>query len=236
MRGDPSDDVVRSYYRMRQALGYLGLFLPVTLILGGALSLGRVEPSISDYYHTLLRDIFVATLAAIGVFLICYRGHARAGAERLSDDRVTTVAGIAALGVAFLPNATGGGLATFSQDMLGPRVAAAGHYLSAIVFLSCLGWLSLVRFARTRDARRRRIYRACGWLTAAMTAATVAASWFKVMGPPGPQAVVNGGRLVLWFEAIAVWAFALSWLVKGRAGLPLAAALRRRRGGTPGAA
>ncbi|MCX7889043.1 MAG: hypothetical protein N2422_04850 [Rhodobacteraceae bacterium] len=230
MRGDPSDDVVRSFYRMRQALGYLGLLLPVTLILGGLVSLGRVEPSISDYYHTLLRDVFVATLAAIGVFLISYRGYARTPGERISDDQVTTVAGMAALGVAFLPNATGGGPASFSQDLLGMRGAAAGHYLSAIVFLSCLGWLSLVRFARTKDARRRRIYLACGWVIVAMTAATIAASWFKVRGPAGPQAVVNGWRLVLWFEAIAVAAFAVSWLVKGRADMVLSAGFWRRRG------
>ncbi len=239
------DDVVRSFYRMRRALGVLGFVLPLALIAGGLLSLGNVAPSISDYYHTLLRDILVGTLTAIGVFLICYRGHGLEGRERLSDDLVTTVGGIAALGVAFLPNAApvAGGLAaacklgatdscgSVAQAMLGYRAASIGHYLSAIVFLSALAWLSLVRFARTARPLRRRIYRACGWVIVAMTLATIVASWFKVMGPEAPQAVVNRWLLVLWFEAIAVWAFSISWLTKGRADEAVVAIVRGRRKG-----
>ena len=49
-----------------------------------------------------------------------------------------------------------------------------------------------------------------------LTGAVIVASWFKVMGPEGPQRVVNHALLVLWGEAIAIWAFAVAWLVKGR--------------------
>ena len=96
------DDVVRSYYRIRQVLGWLGLVLPVLLILGGYLSQGAVEPSISDYYHTLMRDAFVGAMTAIGLFLITYPGHSPEKGEHLSDDFITTVAGIAAFGVCLL--------------------------------------------------------------------------------------------------------------------------------------
>ena len=30
------------------------------------------------------------------------------------------------------------------------------------------------------------------------------------------QQLVIDGMLILWFEAVAIWAFAIAWLVKGR--------------------
>lgn len=232
MPAEMRDDAVRSYYRMRQALGVLGLLLPLTLILGGFVAFGAVEPSISDYYHTLLRDVLVGTLSAIAIFLIFYRGHAPGPRDRVSDDLIATIGGVAALGVAYLPN-TGrlpeAAEASVVQVVIGAQTAAIGHYVSATVFLSCLAWLSLVRFTRTAKPVRRRVYAACGWVIVAMTVATVVASWFKVMGPAGPQQVVNDWMLVLWFEAVAVWAFAVSWLTKGRADQALIGLIHLRR-------
>jgi hypothetical protein len=213
------DDVLRAYYRMRRMLGWLGFTLPFLLILGGWLSQGAVEPSLSDYYHTLMRDAFVGVLTAIGLFLITYPGHSRVPGERLSDDLITSIAGIAAFGVAYFPNemrTNGNLLGSITQQALGYKLAAAAHYAAAIVFLAALTALCLGRFARTAKPLRRRIYRACGWTIAAMTVAVIVASWFKVMGPAGPQRVVNHALLVLWGEAIAIWAFAVAWLVKGR--------------------
>lgn len=217
---DPNrDDVVRAYYRMRKMLGWLGFVLPFLLILGGWISQGAVEPSLSDYYHTLMRDAFVGVLTAIGLFLITYPGHGRVAGEHLSDDLITTVAGLAAFGVAYFPNemrTNANLLGSITQQAMGYKAAAVAHYLSAILFLSALAALCLRKFARTAKPLRRRIYRACGWTIVTMTLAVIVASWFKVMGPKGPQGIVNHGLLVLWGEAIAIWAFAVAWLVKGR--------------------
>ena len=46
------------------------------------------------------------TMTAIGLFLITYPGHSPEKGEHLSDDFITTVAGIAAFGVAYFPNET----------------------------------------------------------------------------------------------------------------------------------
>ncbi len=211
--------VIRSYYRIRKMLGWLGLALPVVLILGGWLSQHTVEPSISDYYHTLMRDAFVGTLTAIGLFLIAYPGHSPERGEHVSDDVITTVAGIAAFGVAYFPNETrmhANLLGSITQQAMGYKLAAFAHYFSAVLFLSALAGLCLRKFARTAKPLRRRIYQACGWTILAMTVMVIVASWFKIRGPEGPQRIVNDWMLVLWFEAIAIWAFALAWLVKGR--------------------
>ncbi len=225
MMQDHRDDLVISYYRVRQVLGYAGLSLPIFLVVGGLLSLGGIEPSISDYYHTVLRDIFVGIMTAIGLFLIAYPGHHRTDQDRLSDDRITTLAGIAAIGVAFFPNEYHVKSEAFESPLqmwLGHTHASWGHYGSAIVFLFLLGLLCHNRFARTAKPWRRRIYRACGKVIWAMTLGVIIASYFKIRGPAGPQAVVNDYYLVLWFEAVAIWAFAVSWLTKGRAELALA--------------
>lgn len=214
------EELIVSFYRVRQALGYMGFFLPLALIFGGVASLGEVEPSISDYYHTVLRDVFVGTMCAIGIFLIAYPGHRRGEGERFSDDMVTSIAGIAAFGVAFFPNEGPAGVSTINaltQMALGHELAAKGHYLSAVIFLGCLGYICLVKFARTAKPVRRWIYRTSGITIYVMTVLVIVASVIKILGPAGPQEIVVNFQLVLWFEAVAVWAFSVSWLTKGRA-------------------
>lgn len=227
---DSGREIVRSYYRMRQTLGYLGLFLPFTLILGGLVSAGEIEPSISDYYHTILRDIFVGTMMAIGIFLICYTGYRRAGSERVSDDWVTTMAGVFALGVALFPNdvpARGQVVDSVPQLVLGFQGTAYLHYGSALLFLSCLAYISLFKFARTANPARRRIYLTCGIIIALATLATVVASYYRIQGSDEARRFVSDYRLVLWFEAIGIWAFSLSWLTKGRVDLSIIRRLRK---------
>lgn len=213
------DELVISYMRVRQALGYLGLAFPLLLILGGLLSEASLQPSVSDYYHSIMRDIFVGSLFAIGVFLISYKGHPLKSGEKLSDDLVATLAGLSAFGVAIFPNQGGPQNApeTFSQVLLGFKSAALAHYLSALIFLGSLAYFCLVKFARTAKPMRRRIYRACGSFIVIGGLAATLASYFKIYGPAGPQRFVIEYNVVLWVEAMGIWAFGLSWLTKGQA-------------------
>ncbi len=222
------DEVMRTFYRVRQTLGYLGLFLPFLLILGGIASLGRVEPAISDYYHTLLRDVFVGIMSAIGLFLICYKGYQREGDDRVSDDFVTTIAGVAALGVALFPNqGQVPQTEALPQLLFGAYGSTVCHFLSAITFLGCLSYICLFKFTRTAKPFRRRIYRVCGITIILATILTIAASYFKVNGPAGPQQLVRDLQLVTWFETLGIWAFSLSWLIKGRVDESLARAIKK---------
>ena len=223
-------EIVDNFYRVRRTLGYLGLLLPVLLILGG-LGFGA-EPSISDYYHSLLRDIYVGILTAIGIFLICYTGFRRDEKQRFSDDLVTTIAGIAALVAAFVPNR--GTLNTsmepqsLTQHIIGVWLSDMTHHLAALVFLLSLAYLCRFRFARTAKPGRRRIYIACFWVIVFGTLATMVVAYLRKYGTPAQADVVIRYQLVFWFEAIGVWAFSLSWLVKGRADTTLIHTLRRQ--------
>ena len=105
--GGMHENMVLSHLTMRRALGIMGLLLPILLaVLSGPFEDDGMRPTISDYYHSqhpILRGLFVGIIFATGVFLICYKGYARKGGERLEDNAITTVAGSFALGIALFP-------------------------------------------------------------------------------------------------------------------------------------
>lgn len=221
-------DMVLSYHRVRTALGLLGMALPLVLIIGGLRDYSRIEPSISDFYHTTYRDIFVGTLCAIGVFLICYRGYGRGDGELINDDWLGTVAGVSAFGVALFPNESPTSqIATMTQSLVGIGTSPIFHYASALVFFSCLAVFCLGKFARTAKPHRRRIYLACGWIIVVALIGIAGASAVKILGSGTARAIVVDYGLVFWFEAIGIWAFGLSWLVKGKADIALIRLARR---------
>jgi hypothetical protein len=230
MNDSHRDELVLSYTRVRTALGILGMMLPVVLILGGILDTprinagaGRIEPTISDFYHTTYRDVFVGTLCAIGVFLISYRGYRREENEIIDDDLLATFAGLGAFGVAFFPNEGGGEIiASMTQRAMGVNFTPILHYSSALVFFSCLAAFCFTKFAKTAKPKRRRIYVACGWtIIGALVATAIAVVFKRFVGGVGREIVLDY-KLIFWFEAIGIWAFGLSWLVKGKADLALA--------------
>ena len=222
-------DLVQSFTRVRLALGFLGLMLPAILILGGILdqpridvATGRIEPTISDFYHTTYRDIFVGTLCAIGVFLVSYRGYRRGPGEWINDDWLATLAGLAAFGLAFFPNEGGGeAVVSMTQHLIGVHLTPVLHYSFALVFFVCLATFCLYKFPKTSRPWRRRIYIRCGQIIVVALVLTTIAVFFKrvVGGPIG--AFVLDHSLIFWFEAIGVWAFAISWIVKSKADLAL---------------
>lgn len=221
-------EMVQSYTRVRLALGLLGLALPIILIVGGLYDQPRVgadprvEPTISDFYHTTYRDIFVGSLCAIGVFLISYRGYRRVEGEWINDDWLATIAGLAAFGLAFFPNEGGGEIvvSTF-QNWVGTTWAPRLHYGFALIFFLSLAGFCFFKFPRSRRTRRCRIYVWCGWGIIAALVATAIAVIFKrwVGGAIGEWVTANS--IIFYLEAIGVWAFAISWIVKSRADLSM---------------
>lgn len=101
-------NMVLSHLTMRRALGILGFSLPVfPLFCGGSTdSYYSLCPSISAFYHSsniLIHGFFIGALVAIGVFLLCYKGHERESDEFFSDDQLASIAGIGAIGFALIP-------------------------------------------------------------------------------------------------------------------------------------
>jgi hypothetical protein len=200
-----TSDLVISYLGLRRGIGLVGTALPFVLALGGLLSgLPGLEPSISAYYHTPMRDVFVGSLCAIAVFLASYRGPERA------DDLLGDVACASAIGVALLPT-------TPADPTPAERLVGALHYASAAVFFLSLAAFCLWLFRKTSPARaptarklqRNRVYTVCGWVILGCMAGILLAK--QVL----PAAWVDRLAVVFWLEAAAVLAFGVSWLVKG---------------------
>ena len=73
---DSDNSLVISYLWLRTAIGIIGIALPFALVLGKILfDGGGLQNSMSAYYYTNTRNLFVGSLCAIGIFLMSYRGY-----------------------------------------------------------------------------------------------------------------------------------------------------------------
>ncbi|MFC6268471.1 hypothetical protein [Frigoriflavimonas asaccharolytica] len=90
---EKTDSTTISYFKLRQLIGLLGIFLPFALVIFG----GRLQPSLSHYYYSFSHTFFVGTLAALSTFLITYKGVYRL------EDWLANIAGFCAAGVAIFP-------------------------------------------------------------------------------------------------------------------------------------
>lgn len=225
MAAKQQDELALSQLTLRRGLGILGIALPLVLFLASALNSDiDLRRSISAYYYAPhLRDMLVGVLWAIGAFLVFYRGYARIPSafqklpvwlnRHMTDSKLTTLAGIGALTAAILPTCE-------FQDKCPTPVIAGGHLVGSILFLGTLAVLSIWSFTESDtppkdwDAAKiwsNRIYIGCGWTILASLALCAPLIAFRVdaIGPiPMP---------VFWLESLAIWAFGLSWLVKGDA-------------------
>ena len=223
-RTDPSALYVRSYLVIRMVVGFIGIALPALLIIGEAsfLQTGvRVRGSLSAYYHTSMRDLFVGGLTVVGVLLLTYM----AGRKSRPDRWISSIAGVAVLGVAFLPT-NRPGLTDASprcgttpepagcsptQQLLGETQVATIHFASAVVFILSLAAISFYFACRAKakgELAAERIHRASG------TALLLAVGWAAV----GSLLPIDIGPLTPLYvgEVVSVWAFAVSWLTAGR--------------------
>ncbi len=192
--------VIVSYLTLRRVVGILGVALPVVLAVWGFFILHAVEvlPTISDYYRLRTRDAFVGTLFTIAWFLFTYRGYDR------RDDVAGDLACAFALGVALFPAS-------------GSPVERAIHFACAAAMFLALAYFSLFLFTKTKTSGsptrmklvRNKVYRACG---AAILACIALIALYE-----NALADTALARLdpVFWLESLALWAFGISWFVKG---------------------
>jgi hypothetical protein len=99
----PETDI-QTFRRLRKAIGWMGMSLPFVLVLLSLIPFFKtsIQQSISYYYYTNLREIFVGVLCAVSLFLIRYRGFDNPVFWK-NDNKMTNLAGIMALGVALVP-------------------------------------------------------------------------------------------------------------------------------------
>lgn len=202
-----------SYNLLRKLIGFIGIFLPIVLVIGSFLSgkYDSIQPSISDYYFTTMGDVFVGNLCAVSLFLFCYKGY------DYRDNLTANLAAFFAVCVALFPTTT-----HLDRNHLGlienPEVASVLHFTSAALFFCCLAFFCLYLFKMSKGyltkkkKLRNRVYTICGILILA-SIIILAADHFieplnRVLKPYNP---------VILLETVALWAFGISWITKGQA-------------------
>jgi hypothetical protein len=193
---------------LRLGIGSVGIALPIVLVAGHLLVARRLTllDSLSGYYHTGMRDVFVGSLCAVGVFLIAYR-------YRRPDDALGTVAGVLAIAVALLPTTVDAPAGTTSHS---DRLVGVLHQVAAGALFLVLAVFCLLLFTRPDRAGAPpnpsavRFYRCCGALilvaiVLALASTQLSADLRHTLKP------------VLWCETIAVFAFGAAWVVKSDA-------------------
>ena len=88
-----------NYLQIRRSVGVLGIALPIVVSIGTLLlcKCGMLEDSISNYYYSIMGNVFTGILCAVALFLYSYKGI-----DKL-DNYASSLACIFALGVAFFP-------------------------------------------------------------------------------------------------------------------------------------
>jgi hypothetical protein len=203
-----------SYLLLRVLIGAIAVLLPFVLVLVNWGTGHGFQPSMSGYYYTVMRDTFVGSLCAIGVFLVSYDGY------DLADRLITDAAGLCTISIAFFP-ITPGNQPTARQVLIGDLHLTFA--CAAFVLLSVMAF----RFAKREPTPpgltwRERVKYAFGFTGPGGSAAAWELSVYRASGAAillcvalaYPLSTVKYSLLVL--ETIMLVSFGLSWFVKGR--------------------
>jgi hypothetical protein len=203
----PEDARVLSYLALRKAVGVVALALPFVLAIPyWFLQNHALESSISGYYYTGMRNLFVGSLCAISMFMLCARGY------DVKDEIAGVFASLCALGVAFFPT-TPDGVPTKWEYEVG-----TAHYIFAALLFLTLAYFCLVLFKMSAEGKqvteqklqRNLVYTICGYAILASLALIVLIEIILKQ-----KYLVGDLGTLFCFETTALIAFGVAWLIKG---------------------
>ena len=211
--------ILVSHLTLRRLIGILGILLPFILATGCYLlcACTGILESVSSYYDTPMRDVFVGTLFTIGFFLFAYKGYERV------DDIAGDLGCVFALGVALFPTTSPSEFIEYLHLFFAACLFTTFTYFSIFLFTKSGGdgkggFCSVnALYARVksgdrekkRKVARNRIYVTCG-IVIVLCIALI--GLVEICLEESPLTSLNP---VFWLESVALLAFGISWLVKG---------------------
>lgn len=204
---DPQDQDPQTVQRLRFGVGVIGFLLPIVLLVGNIITSARLTllASMSASYYTHMRNVFVGSLCAIGVFLICYRHDRR-------EDRLSSLAGVFAILVAMFPTLPPTSVTPHPTQV--QTTVGILHLCFAAGLFGLLAFFCLRLFGDSRGRPGHRIHNAvylvCGWVVVGCTV-MIAAAGVLHFAWDLPLTLTYVG------EAVSVFAFGVAWLVKSAA-------------------
>ncbi len=224
-----NNSLVISYLTLRKSIGILGIIFPVVLVIGSfiLINCNEVQHSISSYYHTVMRDIFVAIVFTLGIFLFTYEGYDK-------KDRIACkLAAIFAIGIALCPTQATTLLTdlpsediksafagcSFPSSTTNPLISKL-HLIFAALFFLTLTYISIFLFTKSdkqqigkQKKKRNIVYITCGIIMFGCILSI--AIYFLFLDDGFPN--LKNYKPVFYLESAALVAFGVSWLTKGEA-------------------
>lgn len=199
------DNITINTKRMRIMIGILGMLLPWLVAL---ITLSWPQSISITYYSLFAVGTFMVVLGSAGILLINYKGY------ELIDDIMATSAGIFGILICLFPM-------TYLDNPslktgifhLSSNISNIFHCISAFSFFGILAFMSFFLFTKTSGEMTKQkkikniIYRICG---IGMIASFLL---FLLKLIPGFECY----NLTWIVEAIALFFFGLSWIVKSDA-------------------
>jgi hypothetical protein len=197
------DHILNTYFLLCVGIALIGILFPLILWFGGLIIGVQLQGSISAYYHTPMRNIFVGSLFSIGTFLYLYKGFST------QENIALNFAGIFALCVALLPTSAIVDLKcdTFTAPYL--------HGVSALLFFIIIAYVCIFRSKDTLavisagSPRRNfyeRLYKILGILMIFLP--FLSALLLHLLG--------ETHSIVFFVEFAGVWVFSAYWIFKSR--------------------
>ncbi len=203
MASSDDDRLVASYYDLRALVGALGILLPFATPIVARLVDGPAPllSTLSAYYGTGARDVFVGVLCVFAAFFVVYKGYDR------TDEWAGNAGAVFATVVAVCP--------CTSEN----ETVATLHLVAAALLFLTFAFFCLFRFTRrnpTRVAVTRRkvlrdsIYKVSGSVIVAGLIGIGVHGLFRDKS----QTPSSFDFFVEW---LMLWAFGFAWIVKGEA-------------------
>jgi hypothetical protein len=202
-----------SYLKLRAMIGLVGILFPIVLlIVGNFLSAcDQVQESLSAYYFTQARDVFVGLLFITGTLLLTYKGYDK------TDSILANISGASAIGIALFPTNMGDG--SNACSLSSPYDMPLAHYICAAIFFISLIVFSLFIFTKTdpneeptpEKIKRNKVYKICGYIMV-LTLVLMAAN--KFISKEISQFFGLQNIFTFVMEWIFLTAFGFSWITK----------------------
>jgi hypothetical protein len=174
-------EMVADYLTLRAVIGAIAFFLVPVIYFGNWLIFTRhigdclvptdprIPGSLSGFYYSHMRGLFVGAMCAMGAFLVAYRGSGS------WDSRLTNVAGLAAICIAlsptmpptYAPLPNGPNRFFDRSNLCGPttlityhqspdqRVFGVLHVVSLVVLFAMVFLMVLVQFTKTIESEHK---------------------------------------------------------------------------------
>lgn len=235
-------NLVISYHTMQKAVGWIGILLPFALVIGDytvkKINIlnnswfvktnecyqmhpyeSPLKASISHYYYSSVGEIFTSSLFALSLFLFCYKGHPlRKKDIGLSDRVMSKLAAFFAIGIVIFPTSSPHCIADNLRTFISSENTGNIHFIFAGLFFATLAFISIFNFRRTKKVYEfgtkpsHNLYKYCGFI---MLACIVLIFTYR-MYVRGKYHWLDNLYPIFIFESIALIAFGVSWLTKGK--------------------